>query len=126
MSEREVLPERVRAACAHLPEVEDRLSHGSPGFFVRGKKSFAQLWNNGHHDHAFPHLWVAAADGVQGELTEAEPETFFRPPYVGHRGWVGVRLDRGLGDGELTELLEDGYRVVAPVTLVRELDGRES
>jgi len=126
MAEPEVLLERVRAACAPLPEVEDRLSHGSPGFFVRGRKSFAQLWNRGHHDDDFPHLWVAAADGVQGELIGSDPETFFRPPYVGHRGWVGVRLDRGLGDDELAELLEDAYRVVAPVTLVRALDRRES
>jgi len=126
MTESDAFLDRVRAACAHLPEVEDRLSHGSPGFFVRGKRSFAQLWNDGHHDDDFPHLWLAASDGVQGELVAADSETFFRPPYVGHRGWVGVRLDRGIGDDELAELLEDAYRTVAPATLVRELDRRQA
>jgi hypothetical protein len=95
------LVRRFRAACARLPEVEERLSHGAPTFFVRGKKSFAMLWADGHHDNRFPHLWCAAPPGAQAELTAADPAQFFRPPYVGHRGWLGVRLDRGLGDDEL-------------------------
>src|SRR6185436_2094035 len=94
----------------------------APTFFVRGKKSFASLWADGHHDQTFAHLCYAAADGVQSELIASDPDTFFRPPYVGHRGWIGVRLDRGISDAEISELCEDGYRVVAPKTLVRRLD----
>jgi hypothetical protein len=90
--------------------------------FVRGKKSFAMLWADGHHDDHFPHLWLAAAPGVQAELIAADPEQFFRPPYVGHRGWVGVRLDRGIEDVELGELCEDAFRAVAPPSLARRLD----
>jgi hypothetical protein len=114
--------DRIRTACAHLPEVEERLSHGAPTFFVRGQKGFVYTWSGGHHDNEFPHLWVAAAPGAQAELIAGDPETFFRPPYVGHRGWVGVRLDTGIGDDELRELCEDAYRAVAPATLVRRLD----
>jgi hypothetical protein len=114
--------ERVRTACAHLPEIEERLSHGTPTFFIRGKKSFLMIWADGHHDHAFPHLWCAAAEGVQGDLVSSDPQRFFRPPYVGHRGWLGIRLDRGFDNDELREWSEDAYRAIAPSTLVRQLD----
>jgi hypothetical protein len=122
MTPRTQLIERVRSACSDLPEVEERPSHGAPTFFVRGKKSFLMLWADGHHDHDFPHLWCAATEGVQGQLVGSDPERFFRPPYVGHRGWVGIRLDRGFGDDELLEWAEDAYRAIAPATLVRKLD----
>jgi hypothetical protein len=108
----------IRGVCLALPEVEERLSHGTPTFFVRGKKTFASVWSHGHHDNEFPHLWCAAADGVQGRLVADRSEQFFRPPYVGHRGWLGVRLDRGVALDELTDLCEDAYCVVAPPTLV--------
>ncbi len=80
---------RVRAICLAFPEVTEKATHGAPGFFVR--KQFAMLWPNGHHDHEFAHLWCAAEAGAQEALT-ATSERYFRPPYVGHRGWVGVRL----------------------------------
>jgi hypothetical protein len=115
--------ERVRRAIEHLPEVIERPSHGAPTFFVRGKKSFASLWAEGHHDDDFPHLTLAAADGVQQELIAEDPDRFFRPPYVGHLGWIGLRLDQRTTDEELAELCEDAYRATAPVTLVRRLDG---
>jgi hypothetical protein len=114
----------VRRACLSLPEVEERPSHGAPTFFVRGKKSFVTVWTDGHHDDDFPHLWCAAPGGVQEELVRGQPERFFRPPYVGHRGWIGVRLDRGVDDAELAELCEDAYRATAPKTLVDRLDAR--
>ncbi len=112
----------VRTTCLALPEVEERLSHGAPTYFVRGKKSFASVWVHGHHDNDFPHLWCAAPVGTQDALVGSDPEQFFVPPYVGHRGWLGVRLDRGIDEAELAELCEEAYRHVAPVTLVRQLD----
>jgi hypothetical protein len=118
----EALVARVRRACAGLPEVEERPSHGAPTFFVGGKKSFVTVWPEGHHDLAFPHLWCAAADGVQGALIAADPDRVFRPPYVGHRGWLGIRLDRGVDDAELVQWCEDAYRTVAGPTLRRRLD----
>jgi hypothetical protein len=116
--------DHIRAACLALPEVEERLSHGAPTFFVRGRMSFMTVWTDGHHDNDFPHLWCAAADGVQASVITERPAEFFRPPYVGHRGWLGVRLDRGLALEELTDLCEDAYRVVAPPSLARRLQSQ--
>lgn len=114
------ITERVRAFCLQLPEATERSSHGSPAFFAG--RQFVMLWADGHHEHTFPHLWCAAAAGVQEELVAAWPDRFFRPPYVGHRGWVGVRLDGDVDWQEVSELCEDAYRVVAPARLVRALD----
>jgi hypothetical protein len=116
--------DRLRAVCLALPEVTERLSHGAPTWFVRGKASFVTFWVDGHHDLRFPHLWCAAPPGAQQELVESEPDRFFRPPYVGGRGWVGVRMDGHLDWAELGHICDDAYRAVAPARLVRELDGR--
>ena len=116
----------IRRICLSLPEVEERPSHGAPTFFVRGKKSFVTVWTDGHHEHTFAHFWCAAPPGAQEALVAGEPSRFFRPPYVGHRGWLGVRLDRGFDREELAELCQDAYRVVAPATLVRRLDHKDS
>jgi len=114
--------ERLRAICLGFPEVTERLSHGAPAWFVRGRTTFATLWEHGHHTDDFPHLVCAAPPGVQAELIAADPAVFFRPPYVGHRGWVAMRLDRGPDWAEVAELCEDAYRQVAPKTLVARLD----
>jgi hypothetical protein len=113
---------RLRPICLALPEVTERLSHGAPTWFVRDKKSFVTLWADGHHADEFPHLWVAGLAGAQQELTAAEPERFFRPPYVGGRGWIGVRLDGDPDWAEVAELCQDAYRAVAPARLAALLD----
>jgi hypothetical protein len=113
---------RLREICGSLPQVTERPSHGAPTWFVRDKKSFATLWAHGHHDDHFPHLWCAALPGVQEALTGSAPDRFFRPPYVGHRGWLGVRLDGEVDWAEVGELCADAYRAVAPTALVRLLD----
>ena len=112
--------DRVRAICTAFPEVSERPSHGSPAFFVR--RQFVMLWPDGHHEHGFPHLWCAAPVGAQEEGVAADPERYFRPPYVGARGWLGVRLDGDVDWGEVAERCEDAYRTVAPARLVRLLD----
>ena len=108
---------RMREICLALPETSERLSHGAPTFFVRGKRAFVMVLSNHHGDGRFA-IWCAAPDGMQTLLVEAEPERFFVPPYVGHRGWLGVRLDRGLDWGELAGIVEDAYAEVAPPKLV--------
>lgn len=113
--------EAVRRACLTLPDVSERLSHGSPTFFIRGKKTFATFVDD-HHGDGNVGIWCAAPAGVQAQLIEQEPDRFFRPPYVGHRGWLGVRLDVDLDEDELGAICEQAYREVAPVTLVRRLD----
>lgn len=115
--------ERLRAACLALPEVTERLSHGAPSFFVRDRKVFVNVWVGGHHDDRFPHLWCAAPAGVQESLVADEPTRYFRPPYVGHRGWLGVRLDGDVDWDAVLDLCEDAYRTVAPRSLVARLDG---
>jgi hypothetical protein len=115
--------ERLRAICLALPAVTERPSHGAPTFFVQDKKTFVQFWVDGHHQDDFPHLWCAAPPGVQEELVASEPDRFFRPPYVGGRGWIGVRMDGAVDWDEVAGICEDAYRVVAPKKLVAELDG---
>jgi hypothetical protein len=117
--------EVIRQICSALPEVEERPSHGAPTFFVRGKKSFLTVWSDGHHGDRFAHFWCAAPPGAQEELVEREPDRFFRPPYVGHRGWLGVRLDEDIDEVELTEICREAYRTIAPKTLVARLDGQD-
>jgi hypothetical protein len=113
---------RVREICLAMPEVTERPSHGAPTFFVRNKSTFVQVWIDGHHDDTFPHLWCAAPPGAQEELVRSEPDRFFRPPYVGHRGWIGLRLDVAVDWDELAEICEEAYRTVAPAKLVAQLD----
>jgi len=116
----DAVEKRVRAICMELPEVTEKLSHGAPAFFV--KKQFVMLWPHGHHDHQFPHLWCAAPPGAQAELIETEPDRFFRPPYVGTRGWLGVRLDGKIDWDEIAEACADAYRTVAPKKLAALID----
>jgi len=108
---------RIRDICLALPETSERLSHGAPTFFIRDKRAFLMVLDNHHGDgrHA---AWCAAPEGVQNMLVEADPERFFVPPYVGHRGWLGVRLDRGLDWDELAGIVEDAYAEVAPPKLL--------
>jgi hypothetical protein len=108
---------RVRKLCLALPETSERLSHGEPTFFVRGKKAFLMVVDDHHGDGRFA-IWCAAGDGVQQMLVEADPERFFVPPYVGHRGWLGFRLDRAFDADELAGIVEDAYAEVAPARLV--------
>jgi hypothetical protein len=108
---------RIRDICLGLPETSERLSHGAPTFFVRGKRAFLMVLSNHHGDGRFA-VWCAAPDGMQRLLVEADPARFFVPPYVGHRGWLGLRLDRGLDWDEFAGIVEDAYAEVAPPKLV--------
>jgi hypothetical protein len=123
--------ERVRAICTGLPEVEERQSHGEAAWFIRGKRQFAAMSDHHHDDRVA--VVFAAGEGVQGDLIARAPERYFRPPYVGGRGWVGAHLDGGAcstgaagGAGgapagpdwdEIAELLADAWLVVAPPKL---------
>jgi hypothetical protein len=108
---------KLRVICLALPETSERLSHGAPTFFVRAKRAFLMVLTNHHGDGRFA-IWCAAPDGMQKMLVEADPDRFFVPPYVGHRGWLGVRLDRGLNWNELAGIAEEAYAEVAPARLV--------
>jgi hypothetical protein len=110
---------RLRAICLALPEVTEKLSHGEPTWFVR--RSFV-MYADHHHDDRVA-FWCAAPPGVQDELVAGDPGRFFRPPYVGGRGWVGVYLDvEGVDWDEIAELVTDAYRQVAPKKLLSKLE----
>jgi hypothetical protein len=106
--------ERVRRICLSLPETWEKISHGEPTFFVR-KKVFAMCSNN-HHNDGHIAVTIPAAIGIQAMLIESSPEKFYRPPYVGVRGWVGIEIDR-VTDKELTLHLREAWRLIAPEKL---------
>ncbi|MGH3926260.1 MAG: hypothetical protein ACRDTT_25915, partial [Pseudonocardiaceae bacterium] len=87
-----VATDRLRDVCGALPEVSERVSHGAVTFFVRGKRTLCYLTDDHHGDGRLA-LVCPAPPGVQDDLIGSDPERFFRPAYVGHRGWIGLRLD---------------------------------
>ena len=103
--------ERVRRTCLALPDSTERLSHGEPTFFVC-KKVFAIFANNHHNDERIA-VWLPVPEGMQSMLIETEPEKFFKPPYVGTRGWVGIAL-ANISDDELDFYLVEAWRQIAP------------
>ena len=113
---------QLRRLCTTLPEVTERLSHGEPTWFVRDRAVFV-MYANRHHDDRVA-FWCAAAPGDQRALVSAEPDRYFVPPYVGHRGWVGVYLDVDVDWDRVGELIADAYRMIAPKRLVARLDER--
>ena len=113
--------ELVRNICAELPETNERPSHGAPTFFIRDKRSFV-MFHDDHHGDGRLAIWCAAPEGVQSLVVDGEPTRFFVPPYVGHRGWIGLRLDIDPDAGEIAGVVEDAYRTVAPKRLVAQLD----
>jgi len=107
--------ERLRAICLALPETTEKIAWGEPTWRVKGKL-FAQLDN---HHHGADHLavWLPAPLGEQESMIFLDPARFFRPPYVGQRGWVGVRIDGRPDWAEVATLVKQAYREVAPARL---------
>lgn len=113
MSEQQL--ERVRRICLTLPETSERLSHGEPTFFVH-KKVFVMFAGNHHNDGRIA-VWLPVPPDVQTMLIESSPQTYFRPPYVGVRGWVGIELDR-IGDEDLAYHIRVAWELIAPRRLL--------
>jgi hypothetical protein len=109
----------VRTAALRWPETSERVSHGGPAFFVTGKRCFVMFLDDHHQDGRLA-IWCAAPDGVQQEMVETEPDRFFRPPYVGHRGWLGVQL-LDVTQAELDAIVLDAYRQITPKRLLDQL-----
>jgi hypothetical protein len=104
--------ERLRAVRETLSETSERPSHGAPSFFYREKRCFLMFMDN-HHGDGRVAIWCAAPEGAQELLVAADPEKFFRPPYVGHRGWLGVMLHGDVNWDEIAGIVEDAYLTVA-------------
>jgi hypothetical protein len=112
MSEKHL--QRVRRICSALPETTEKLSHGEPTFFVR-KKVFAMCSFN-HHKDGHIAVVVPAPPGIQAMLIEGSPEKFYKPPYVGAAGWIGIELPR-VSDKELAFHIREAWRLIAPKAL---------
>lgn len=113
MSEKQI--QRVRELCMALPEVTEKLSHGEPTFFVR-KKCFAMCANN-HHGDGHIAVWIPVPAGMQATLIESAPAIYFKPPYVGTRGWVGIELAH-ISAADLRFHLQTAWSLVAPKKLL--------
>jgi hypothetical protein len=100
---------RVRRICLATSGTYEKLSHGAPTFFSP-QKVFAMFVDN-HHGDGHIAVWIPAAPGVQKELIEEAPEVYFRPPYVGVKGWVGVELSK-VDDEQLGTLIREAFQVV--------------
>jgi len=105
---------RVRRICLAMPGSIEKLSHGEPTFFVN-KKVFAMFSNN-HHNDGHIALWVPAPPGVQGVLVKTAPRTYYKPPYVGVRGWIGIELEQ-ISDEDLAAHLREAWTMIAPKKL---------
>ena len=114
--------DRLRKLCLALPEATEKLAWSEPTFRVGGKM-FVMFANN-HHNDGRTAAWCNATFAVQDLLVRADPERYFAPPYQGTRGWIGVRLEDDRADwAEVTTIVEEAYRLVAPKRLLALLDG---
>ena len=116
---------RVRKFCLGLPETHEVEAWGEPTFRVRNKLFAMYASSGNHHGAARPAIWMKAPPGNQDIMVRADPERFFVPPYVGRRGWLGVRLDVPVDWDEIAGLVEVAYRTVASKRLVALLDAGE-
>jgi predicted DNA-binding protein (MmcQ/YjbR family) len=108
---------RLRTICLALPEAREKVSHGEPTWFAGKGKVFAML-DDHHHGAEHLSVWVPAGLGAQEALIDSDPKRYFRPPYVGVSGWVGVVLDAKPDWTQVAWLVEQAYRLVAHPKLV--------
>lgn len=111
---------KLRGIIGAWPETEERISHGSPTFWG-GKKTFASFHDD-HHGDGRVAIWCKVSHDQQDDLVRSDPDVFFVPPYVGPSGWVGIRVDRDVSWQRIAEILEQGYRMVAPKRAIARLD----
>ncbi|MCW5942410.1 MAG: MmcQ/YjbR family DNA-binding protein [Fimbriimonadaceae bacterium] len=103
---------KARASCLAHERAYEKLSHGSPCFFIEKGRQFAAFLDDHHGDGRLA-LWLPAAPGVQEALIQEDPAVYFRPPYVGPSGWIGRRLDRGLPWDTVDDLIAEAYELMA-------------
>ncbi len=107
----DLLP-RVREIALQQPLATERLSHGVPGWFIETAPMFASFVDH-HHGVDWNAVWVACPEGARQTLLDDDADTYFVPPYVGTRGWVGVRLDESTDWDVVADLIDDAWNAVA-------------
>jgi phosphoribosylglycinamide formyltransferase 1 len=117
-SQPEWLLDQLRKHALLLPSVEERTSHGSPGFAIGGGKFFAMFTHQHHHDGITALLVKTSGEEEQAMLIEQDDELYYRPQYYGPSGWIGIRLDLGRNDWDhIAEWLRKSWLAVAPPKL---------
>lgn len=119
---RDSIVERLRAICMALPEANERVSHGEPTWFAGKGKVFAML-DDHHHGALHLSVWLPMVPGAREDLVASDPARYFRPPYLGSRGWVGVVLDTRPDWAFVAELMRDAFLHVATKKLQKQLLG---
>jgi predicted DNA-binding protein (MmcQ/YjbR family) len=112
--------ERLREMCMAYPEAVEKPfeGHDQPAFRIRDKMFAMVATGDGRIS-----VWMKAQPGAQDVLVGGDPETFFVPPYVGSKGWIGVRIDKpDTPWGIISDLVDDSYRMIAPKRLVRQME----
>jgi predicted DNA-binding protein (MmcQ/YjbR family) len=110
------ITDQLRAICLALPEATEKEAWGDPTFRVRDKIFAMEKRGDGRVS-----VWLKAPEGYQEMIVAADPETYFVPPYVGHKGWIGIRLDKRPDWDEVAKMIERSYRLVAPKRLASRL-----
>src|SRR6187397_2528833 len=105
---------RLRRLALALPEAHEVVAWGEPTFRVKNKLFAMYAAPQNHHGDGRPAAWIKAEPGEQELRIRMDGERYFRPPYVGPSGWVGVQLDRGVDWDEVAELLATAWRLTAP------------
>ncbi len=114
---------RLRAICLALPEAQEKLSHGEPTWFAGKGKVFA-MFDDHHHGAEHVSVWLPAPPGMQEALIESDAKRYWRPPYLGHRGWIAVVIDVAPDWGVVAGLVEQAFRLIATQKLVARLPRR--
>ena len=117
--------QRLRKLCLALPETFEKEAWGECTFRVTGGSMFA-MTDNHHHGSKHIAVWVKAPHDVQEMLVHADGKRFFVPPYVGAKGWIGIRLDYKVDWEELGDILRDAYDMSAPKRLLKLIAGETS
>jgi predicted DNA-binding protein (MmcQ/YjbR family) len=105
--------ERLRRLCLALPETHEKEAWGDPTFRVRDKIFAMHKVGDGR-----PSVWCKSEPFERDSLVEHDPNSYYVPPYVGHKGWIGVRLDRASVDWKAVgQIVTQSYRLIAPKRL---------
>ncbi len=102
--------DKVRTICLAFPAAHEVTAWGEPTFRVKNKMFATYANGDNHHGQGIPSVWLLSTLFEQDQLVRADPKRFFVPPYVGAKGWVGVRLNRRPNWSVIADLLHAAYR----------------